>query len=492
MDKIIRNIQVKYYLAAIILLSLLLRLVTINQSLWLDEAIGALVAKNMSAVEILTNFMRVDNHPPLYYILLKYSMNMFGSSEFGIRLLSVIAGVVNVYFVYKIAKVVFNKSTNFMLASTLLIATAPLHVYYSQEARMYVMASLFATTSFYYFLVSFEKSGDRTNWFYFSLSVVGLLLSDYVAYFLLPVFVLYPLWIGSEKQWWRNFLSSLVLPVVVFLIWLPKLIVQLENARRFVEILPQWQEVAGGANLKQAALVWVKFVLGRISFYDKLLYYSLVIVASAPFAVAMAQFVKRKISLKHKAILLWLTIPFVTGFLVSFVIPAFNYFRFLFVLPAFYLLIVCALEMMDKKIALKIFISILFVNLVGMGVYFFDQNQHREDWKGAVTYLESRVDEGDVVLFTNPEPFAPVQWYGKGNYYFGATDSISANEDQTKAKVASLIQGKGGVYYFEYLSSLHDPNLYVWEELLEHSYEVEHVGNFNGIGGLYYFILINE
>src|SRR3972149_8169918 len=88
----------------VLALSLCLRLVVINQSLWLDEAIGAIAARDFSYSKILREFMLSDNHPPLYYLFLKAWVSLFGFSEVSLRMPSVLFGVGTIYLVYKISK----------------------------------------------------------------------------------------------------------------------------------------------------------------------------------------------------------------------------------------------------------------------------------------------------------------------------------------------------------------------------------------------------
>ena len=84
--------------------SFILRLIAINQSLWLDEAIGAMAARDFSFFGILNNFPKFDNHPPLYYLLLKGWTSLFGFSEISLRFPSIIFGVATVYFTYLTAR----------------------------------------------------------------------------------------------------------------------------------------------------------------------------------------------------------------------------------------------------------------------------------------------------------------------------------------------------------------------------------------------------
>ena len=140
----------------VLILGLVLRLVVINQSLWLDEAIGAVAVKNYSYKGIVSVFLKNDNHPPLYYLTLKFWTDIFGYSELAMRSLSVIFGVGTIFLTYKIAQKV---STNRLFAplAVLLITTSQLHIYYSQEARMYSMAAFVAALSIYYFLDLIKK-----------------------------------------------------------------------------------------------------------------------------------------------------------------------------------------------------------------------------------------------------------------------------------------------------------------------------------------------
>ena len=56
------------YLAVVVGLGLVLRLISIKQSLWLDEATTALVSQR-SILDYFTNFALGDFHPPVYYLL---------------------------------------------------------------------------------------------------------------------------------------------------------------------------------------------------------------------------------------------------------------------------------------------------------------------------------------------------------------------------------------------------------------------------------------
>ncbi|HJY98769.1 MAG TPA: glycosyltransferase family 39 protein [Patescibacteria group bacterium] len=460
----------------ILLFALALRLVVINQSLWLDEAIGAIVAKTFTFTDIILKFPLTDNHPPLYYLVLRAWTQIFGFSEVSLRLPSVIFGVLTVLLVYKIAKN-FTKANP--IIPTLLLATSPLHIYYSQEARMYSMAAFLATGAIYFFLQVIKNEKNTVDWIIFTLFYTALAFSDYLPAFLYPVFFIYPIIKKIKPAWWKKFaISNIPLAVLGFL-WLPIFRIQGEKGKWLLATLPGWREVAGGATIKQLGVFWSKFVLGRISFFNKTLYYSLIFAASLPILGLLTRTI-RKIK-ENSVFWLWFAVPVVLGFLASFLFPAFIYFRFIFVLPAFYLLIALG----KNKFLIY---AVLVFNLIGWGIYTFDATQHREDWRGAASYIGEAAGPNEIAIFENTEPFAPYRWYDKGRIpAYGATDSISANPDKTEAIVKKLTAQVDGIYYFEYLKPLQDPQGVVVGAIIDGGFvEVERKA-FNGVGFVIHF-----
>jgi hypothetical protein len=177
------------------------------------------------------------------------------------------------------------------------------------------------------------------------------------------------------------------------------------------------------------------------------------------------------------------------GFVVSFLFPAFIYFRFLYVVPAFYLLLAWGVDQIKSRPRRVLLgISLLLVNMAGWLIYVGEPYQQRERWRQAVEFIESRAQEVDVVIFENPEPFAPYRWYEKGKIEaFGATNSISADRDKTEERTLSIIEDKEGIYYFEYLHDLSDPEGIVVQTIQEVGFEQEEIFDFIGVGQVTYW-----
>ncbi len=84
----------------IMILGGVLRLISLNQSLWMDEAISALAIKGHSFLGLITKFAPGDTHPPLFYFILKFWSLIFGYSEISLRLPSVILGAMTIPVVF--------------------------------------------------------------------------------------------------------------------------------------------------------------------------------------------------------------------------------------------------------------------------------------------------------------------------------------------------------------------------------------------------------
>jgi 4-amino-4-deoxy-L-arabinose transferase-like glycosyltransferase len=412
---------------------------------------------------------------------------MFGHSEFVLRIPSVIFGTLTIYLTYLIAGRI-SKNRIFSLLSVALIAASQFHIYYSQEARMYIMAAFFASLAVYSFLYILENARVLRYWVTYSIALSVMMFSDFVPVFVLPVFWIYPVFRAKNRSWWLKFFVVHLPLVVLGIVYLPIFSMQLESGRWLIANFPTWQSVAGGATFKQAALVWIKFVFGRLTLASKPLYYTLSVIASIPIAFSLVKAVFKRPK-EFDLLWLWLLLPLLLGFVASFFFPAFIYFRFTFILPAFYLLTAWGiLQIREKRFSYVIIAWIILDNILGIGIYYLNKNTQREDWKSAVAFVEQSATEADLVVFEFPDPFAPYKWYSGGVVAAeGVTDSIYANPEKTKEKTLNAVREKNGVYYFEYLIELSDPQDVVRLTIKEEGFKEDRVYNFSGVGFVYYY-----
>ncbi len=420
----------------VLVVGLILRLISLNQSLWLDEATSALVAK-MPVNDIFTKFLPGDFHPPLYYLVLKFWVNIFGSSEISLRIPSVLFGIGAIFALYLIGKELFNKKTAIMAA--LFLATSGLHVYYSQEARMYSLATLFVVLSVYLFI--------KKRWLLLSLSLLAVGMTDYVSLFILPALL-----ILAYKEWKKVFVSWIPL-VIGFLIWLPIFFRQLMSGMSVEGTA--WWHILGTATFKNVSLIPVKFIIGRISFDNKLGYLILVAIL-LPFVCYLLV----KARDVNKILWVWLVVPIVVGIFVSLKIPALSYFRFLFCLPAFYLLITCGIAKVPKYE--NIFFGIMLaINIAASSYYLFNPRFYREDWRGLVNTV------GDQkIVFPRNSQKEVLTYYGIENQIISVGElSVSDSE----------------IWLSRYVWEIFDSNDTARRKVEELGYNKTSEFNFNGV-----------
>lgn len=129
-----------------------------NQSLWNDEGNSLRLAER--PIGELIAAAAQDIHPPGYYLALKAWRALTGESEFALRALSALAGILTVACVYALGKALFAAGTGLIAAG--LLAINSFAIYYSQEARMYAALALLAAAS----LLVFVRWTARPTWPY--------------------------------------------------------------------------------------------------------------------------------------------------------------------------------------------------------------------------------------------------------------------------------------------------------------------------------------
>lgn len=133
----------RWFLAAVIVavaIGLVLRFVTVSD-LWLDEALTVNIARR--PLGDLTELLRHDGGPPLYYVVLHYWLKVFGDSDVAVRSLSGVIGVGAVAMCWPAAAGLggSDPARRRWLATTavLVMATSAYAIRYSNEARMYML-----------------------------------------------------------------------------------------------------------------------------------------------------------------------------------------------------------------------------------------------------------------------------------------------------------------------------------------------------------------
>ena len=117
-----------------------------TKGLWLDETFSIWMAKQ-SVAEIVQWTIKIDQHPPLYYLLLHFWIGRFGDTPYYVRLLSALIGAGTIPVIYLIGKRLSSPLVG--LAAAVFLAFSPYHIYFAQETRMYTLLTFNAAVAIY-------------------------------------------------------------------------------------------------------------------------------------------------------------------------------------------------------------------------------------------------------------------------------------------------------------------------------------------------------
>jgi mannosyltransferase len=189
-------------LIALTLLAAPLRLATLgSQSLWYDEAFTPVHVLRAGLGATLHNVAHTENTPPLWYLLEWAVTRVLGEGAVALRLLSALAGIATVPVAWAIGRELQGPPTRrAAFVGAAFVATGPLFVWYSQEARAYGLFVLLVSLAFLCFLRALAEP-TRRRMGAFALAAALALLTHYFAVFLLAPMVVWLLWRYRMRAW---------------------------------------------------------------------------------------------------------------------------------------------------------------------------------------------------------------------------------------------------------------------------------------------------
>lgn len=461
-----KKIKFPIFLFIILPIALILRLINLNQSFWLDEAAQAIE----SARPLSDQFkLAADFHPPFYHLILHFWM-LAGKNEAWLRIPSVFFGVGSVLILYFIA-ILFNRKKEAFLSSVFL-TTSGFHIWYSQETRPYMLFAFLSFLSTYFLL--------KKNWILYTLFIIATLYTSYFTLFLIIShgFVIFL----QEKKEIKRLAISIIISFLLFIPWLPYLVEQLSVG--IGGNFTGWQSVVSVSPLKAIPLTMAKFILGKGSIDNNLLYALAIIPTFILFLYGCFICMKNNIG---KTLLILFFVPFTAIFLIAFLIPVIAPQRFLFLLPFFLLITSFGLTRMSYKIQILSIFVILTGNIFGIYQYISSPYVQREQWKQAVRFIESDQNSNNIALFIFPDSFAPFIWYSKGAVEGRGIATKFIIEDNDLLKLHPVIESKDKIYLFQYLTGLTDPKNKTGNFLVSQGLIHQDTKDFPGVGFIYVY-----
>jgi mannosyltransferase len=522
-------------LVLIVLLGSLLRFAGLgNESIWLDEATSILIARmDLPSVVVWT---AADIHPPLYYLILHFWLG-FGESEFAIRALSAMLGVVAVVIVYALARELFDEQVG--LLSALLLALSPMHIWYSQEARMYAMVTTWSLTASYFLVLALRRSAQRgvgsltlrtpqkardgvpnvqtRYWLGYLLFSVLALYTHYYALFVLlfqNVFVLCWLWLhkAGKTCWpdlWRRWLLVELAIAVSFLPWVPVVYRQVSSGGG------GWVEKSiGRPTVRDLLDTWLHFSTGL----DRQVYpQDLRRMAYALFAVCIlaaaatllgspgTRLPRQPRGMEYRASLrrwvrqtdsyriglwfcvLYVAVPLLAAWLVSQIKPMYSERYLLPFVPPYCILVAYGLRALRWRwLRLAVVLCLTLTLLVG------DWNawriEQREDWRWASSYVLDRAEPGDVVLFLPRWLAKPFDYYARGRVALSMDLPVPVTPQAVQEVTADMAQRYERVWFVWQRGHYGDPDGLV-KQVFDSRFRLVQEVEFPAVGSLVLYSL---
>ncbi|HTQ04996.1 MAG TPA: glycosyltransferase family 39 protein [Polyangiaceae bacterium] len=163
-------------LACVVVASLVLRVYVANRcSFWLDE-VWTRHDSSAPWPELLRGPSR--EHPPLLYVLVRLTMDVFGTSDLAVRGVSLFFGCVLLVAVYLLCLELTFSETE-ALVTVVAVAVAPFFIRHATEARQYALVSACTTLEFVFVLRLLRNPGNFRAFVGMALSAAAAAATHY-------------------------------------------------------------------------------------------------------------------------------------------------------------------------------------------------------------------------------------------------------------------------------------------------------------------------
>ena len=404
--------------------------------------------------ELLAAFTQPGFNGPLFFLILRGAIGLFGYSEFALRFFSLLCGVISVALIITLGTRLFNRAVGLIAAA--LLAVSAYQVWYSQEAKMYTLITLLALASVYFLRRAVEE-GRLRFW-------IGVVVCTSIA-------------MGS------HILAALFIPVqvILFLLWWP------HGSRRHLIVgiaalvcvtvpywpvgLPRVQMIfrAGETGFTRYTLGEMLSVLGRA--YTGGILSGLgeqILLIAAGTAAALAVFGLLSIDtpprpasrpdriLARLSLLAWALIPALAIALISMNRPIFTDRYLIWIQPAFYLAValgVYALWAWVRPLAVMALAALLIVS--GSSVITQATTPFKSDFRSAAQAIGRAIQPGDLVVFQIPHVQHTFDYYFRQPYqslggpytnFPGSVNGYQSSDETVLAQIQPMFADQRAVW----------------------------------------------
>lgn len=438
-------------LLGVLLLAFVLRLIRLEDApIWWDEGLAVWAARMPLAD--MAAWTAIDVHPPLYFALLHFWQQAAGEAEFAVRFLSAAFGVLTVAVLWQLGLAVTRGRAWVALAGAMFLTLSRFGIWWSQEARMYVLGGLLCTLSLLFVLLLQRRFTLARAIAYVIVTALAL-WTLYLLAFLLIIEGLYWLWSlrtqPDARQRWRSLLRWAALQAGVLALFIPWLVYALPRMRSwsvqtpfdaglFARLYATLLAVGVSTNIDAwrwpVALILALVILGVLALFWRRGQSGAQTGKPAP---AGNGIVLLLLTVLIPPFVVWLLTALPRGFGYS---PKPEARYLLPYAPAFYLLAALALAGFHQRFKRRApwLVPVLFCALVAIQVWslaaYYRDRYLTDDYQSVSQTLAAHVRPGDGVLLHTDQPW-PVFAYHYDKPFAGTPNA----QEATPASVESFL-----------------------------------------------------
>jgi mannosyltransferase len=422
----------KYYLAGVVLLAVVVRLIRLGTfPFWGDESLNLAISQNLYAAFFKGEL--IANHPPLPYILLAFWRFIgMGYNEWTLRALPFLFGVMGVGAIFWFAKKLFGAKVGLLAA--LLLAISPFHVLHSQDLKEYIYLPFLATITAGFFYCGVEENKGKCWFFYGLFAGICCYAEAFAAPFLLVLNLWFLMQLPAKRSRLKGWFFSNIFGALLFLPWLG---IMLKRVHMFLVTAEHWW--IPWPNLWSVLFYFKTIAYGYTS--EKPFFY-LAFVLFAIAAVAGSIVAVYKNPRAAIFLILWATLPVAIIFALSYLGQSIFLIRAM--LPyslAVYILIAVGIAAIPVPSARVVVIAMVAV-LCSVGLFnYYARNYHPmqhphrpgihppRDYKEAAQHIRKNLQENDLIIHASQATWFPFQFYALSGYpHYVAAENESFKE----------------------------------------------------------------
>lgn len=451
-QKMISLLKNNYWIIGILILSAFLRFFHLDfQSPWLDEIHTLNEANpNASLSDVYNQILSGEQMPPLYFYIIYFLFKIFGYSIFVARFFSAILGVLSVFVLYKLVKELIDKKT--ALVAALFFGMNYFMIYFSQEARPYILFTFFMLLSFYRMLL-YMKLSTIKNAIWFGISASLMLHAHFIGFFTLlaqTIIFLMFLFLKKDLDKKQFFKGSIIAAIILVIAYIPSI----HSLIKIFGIKSFWIPAPGPDSLK---LIYKSFFGNSeiIIFLNGMLFIGFLF--SLFKSEKQKNIENKEIKWSSLILILWISftilIPIVSSYLSN---PIILDRYFLGVLPAIIIILAIGLMQIKGEVLKTVFISIylIFFLFDMFGIQKYYHSVKKTQFREAANYIIEKNDKDHKVV-------SSLSWYLP--YFFNQankqTKIVGATLDEYIAQQQTMVKDSlSSFWYFDAHGREYNPN----------------------------------